>query len=101
MSSLVSFSIILWTISAAFTIPGTDVVIPGLLFWVALIYAGVGTLITHLIGRALVPLNFDAAALRGGLPLLAGPPARICRAGRAARGRDGRAPASSWAASAR
>ena len=59
VSSLVSFSIILWTISAAFTFPGTDVVIPGLLFWVALIYAGVGTLITHWIGRRLVPLNFD------------------------------------------
>ncbi len=58
VSSLVSFSIILWTISASFTIPGTELVIPGLLFWVALVYAGVGTLITHLIGRALVPLNF-------------------------------------------
>jgi vitamin B12/bleomycin/antimicrobial peptide transport system ATP-binding/permease protein len=58
VSSLVSFSIILWTISADFTIPGTEVVIPGFLFWVALIYAGVGTLITHLIGRTLVPLNF-------------------------------------------
>lgn len=59
VSSLVSFSIILWTISAAFTFPGTNVVIPGLLFWVALVYAGVGTLITHWIGRRLVPLNFD------------------------------------------
>ena len=59
VSSLVSFSIILWTISAGFTFPGTDIVIPGLLFWVALVYAGVGTLITHSIGRALVPLNFD------------------------------------------
>lgn len=58
VSSLVSFSIILWTISSAFTIPGTDIVIPGLLFWVALIYAGVGTLITHWIGRSLVGLNF-------------------------------------------
>ena len=28
VSSLVSFSIILWTISADFTIPGTEVVIP-------------------------------------------------------------------------
>ncbi|GGH11636.1 ATP-binding protein [Alsobacter metallidurans] len=58
VSSLVSFSIILWTISANFTIPGTEIVIPGFLFWVALLYAGIGTLITHLIGRTLVPLNF-------------------------------------------
>jgi putative ATP-binding cassette transporter len=59
VSSLVSFSIILWTISAAFTLPGTDIVIPGLLFWVALIYAGLGTLVTHWIGHRLVPLNFQ------------------------------------------
>jgi vitamin B12/bleomycin/antimicrobial peptide transport system ATP-binding/permease protein len=59
VSSLVSFSIILWTISENFTIPGTSIVVPGFLFWVALIYASVGTLITHLIGRALVPLNFQ------------------------------------------
>lgn len=58
VSSLVSFSIILWTISSSFTIPGTETVIPGLLFWVALVYAGIGTLITHLIGRSLVGLNF-------------------------------------------
>jgi vitamin B12/bleomycin/antimicrobial peptide transport system ATP-binding/permease protein len=58
MSSLVSYSVILWTISSNFPIPGTEIVIPGLLFWVALLYAGVGTLFTHLIGRALVGLNF-------------------------------------------
>jgi putative ATP-binding cassette transporter len=58
VSSLVSFSIILWTISASFTLPGTDIAVPGLLFWVALVYAGIGTAITHLIGRTLVPLNF-------------------------------------------
>ncbi len=59
ISSLVSFSIILWTISAAFTIPGTDIAIPGLLFWTALVYAAFGTLVTHLIGRRLVRLNFE------------------------------------------
>jgi putative ATP-binding cassette transporter len=58
VSSLVSFSIILWTISSSFTIPGTEIVIPGLLFWVALVYAGIGTFITHMIGRSLVGLNF-------------------------------------------
>lgn len=58
-SSLVSFSIILWTISENFTIPGTDIAVPGFLFWVALIYSGVGTLITHLIGRRLIGLYFN------------------------------------------
>ncbi|NBQ39017.1 MAG: ABC transporter ATP-binding protein/permease [Alphaproteobacteria bacterium] len=58
-SSLVSFSIILWTISANFTIPGTEIAIPGFLFWVAMAYSGFGTLVTHLIGRRLIGLYFN------------------------------------------
>lgn len=58
--SLVSFSFILWNLSGAYdlTLFGTDFVIPGYLFWAALIYAGVGTWLTHVIGRSLVRLNF-------------------------------------------
>ena len=59
VSSLVSFSIILWLNSSNFAIPGTDIILPGFLFWVALIYAAIGTLITHWIGRQLIPLNFN------------------------------------------
>jgi putative ATP-binding cassette transporter len=59
ISSLVSFSIILWGISANFTLPGTDIVVPGLLFWCALVYAVIGTVITHMIGKSLVALNFE------------------------------------------
>jgi putative ATP-binding cassette transporter len=59
LSSLVSFSIVLWDLSSNFTIPGTTILVPGFLFWVALIYAAIGTLITHLIGRPLVALYFD------------------------------------------
>ena len=59
LSSLVSFSIILWQLSDQFTVPGTDIVVPGFLFWVALIYAAFGTWITHMIGRRLVKLDFD------------------------------------------
>jgi putative ATP-binding cassette transporter len=58
VSTLVSFSVILWGISSDFTFPGTDVVIPGLLFWIALVYAVVATVATHLIGRPLIRLNF-------------------------------------------
>ncbi len=58
VSTLVSFSVILWTISADFTLPGTEVVVPGLLFWIALVYAVVATYVTHLIGRPLIRLNF-------------------------------------------
>ena len=32
--------------------------IPGYLLWAALIYACIGTTLTHLIGRALIALNF-------------------------------------------
>ena len=59
LSSLVSFAIVLWDLSTSFTIPGTDTVLPGFLFWVALIYAASGTLITHLIGRPLINLYFQ------------------------------------------
>lgn len=58
ISSLVSFSVILWGLSKGLNIPGTDIKIPGLLFWVALAYAVISTLIAHRIGRSLVPLNF-------------------------------------------
>jgi vitamin B12/bleomycin/antimicrobial peptide transport system ATP-binding/permease protein len=58
VTTLVSFSVVLWGLSASFTLPGTDIVLPGFLFWVALIYAASGTLITHLIGRPLISLYF-------------------------------------------
>jgi putative ATP-binding cassette transporter len=58
LSSLVSFSIVLWDLSANFTLPYTSIAVPGFLFWTALIYAGIGTLVTHLIGRPLVRLAF-------------------------------------------
>ena len=58
ISSLVSFAVILWGLSANLTLPGLDTKIPGLLFWIALVYAAVGTLVTHLIGKRLIRLNF-------------------------------------------
>jgi putative ATP-binding cassette transporter len=58
LSSLVSFAILLWGLSANFTLPGTDFAFPGMLFWVALLYAGTGTAITHLIGRPLARILF-------------------------------------------
>jgi putative ATP-binding cassette transporter len=58
LSSLVSFAIVLWTLSANFSLPGTDIRVPGFLFWVALIYAVLGTFVTHLIGRPLVKIFF-------------------------------------------
>jgi putative ATP-binding cassette transporter len=59
ITTLVSFSIVLWSLSQSFTLPGTNIAFPGFLFWVALIYAAAGTLITHLIGRQLIGLYFQ------------------------------------------
>jgi len=58
ISTLVSFSLILWAMPAEFVFPGTNIVVPGLPFWVALAYSMFGTWITHFIGRPLVKLEF-------------------------------------------
>ncbi|WP_289329196.1 ABC transporter ATP-binding protein/permease [Pseudomonas sp. 'CRE Jenny 4'] len=53
--SLVSFSIILWGVSGSIEVFG--VTIPGYMFWCALLYAAVGSWLTHLIGRRLIGLS--------------------------------------------
>ena len=58
LSSLVSFSIILWSLSAHLTVPGTSIHIPGFLLWCAIIYAILGTGATAIIGRPLAVLAF-------------------------------------------
>ncbi len=59
--TLGSFVIILWSLSAAAPLHmfGSVWAIPGYLVWAALIYAVIGTVFTHLIGRPLVALNFQ------------------------------------------
>jgi putative ATP-binding cassette transporter len=59
--TLFSFMIILWSLSAAAPLHmfGATFNIPGYLLWAALIYAIIGTALTHLIGRALIALNFQ------------------------------------------
>jgi putative ATP-binding cassette transporter len=59
--TLFSFMIILWSLSAAAPLHlfGTTFNIPGYLLWAALVYAVIGTTLTHLIGRALIALNFQ------------------------------------------
>jgi putative ATP-binding cassette transporter len=59
LSSLVSFSFVLWELSGNYALPGTNIYVPGFLFWVALIYASLGTILTHLIGRSLTKLFFE------------------------------------------
>jgi putative ATP-binding cassette transporter len=54
--SLFSFVGILWSLSGDYPLFGIR--IPGYMVWVALIYAAIGTTLTHLVGRPLVALNF-------------------------------------------
>ena len=59
--TLASFMVILWGLSAAapLHIFGAKLDIPGYLLWAALIYACIGTALTHLIGRPLIALNYQ------------------------------------------
>ena len=59
--TLVSFSGILWTMSGAWNLKlgSAEFHIPGFMMWVALVYAGAATWLTHRVGHRLVPINFD------------------------------------------
>jgi putative ATP-binding cassette transporter len=56
-----SFAYILWGLSAITPVPlfGMNLAFPGYLICAALAYAGIGTMIAHLIGRPLINLNFN------------------------------------------
>jgi vitamin B12/bleomycin/antimicrobial peptide transport system ATP-binding/permease protein len=58
--TLASFMIILWSLSAAAPLHlfGMSFSIAGYLLWAALLYAVIGTALTHFIGRPLIALNF-------------------------------------------
>ena len=58
--SLISFVVILWTLSSAvpLTVLGVAYDIPGYLVWVALLYSLIGTVLAHVIGQRLIPLSF-------------------------------------------
>ncbi|MCK1362518.1 ABC transporter ATP-binding protein/permease [Bradyrhizobium sp. 199] len=59
--TLASFVVILWGLSykTPLYIYGTDILIPGFLVWCALVYAILGTGLTHWIGAPLINLNFE------------------------------------------
>ncbi|MEM6858429.1 MAG: ABC transporter ATP-binding protein/permease [Pseudomonadota bacterium] len=54
--SMASFLALLWALSQEVSFWG--VTVPGSLVWIALAYAGLSTIFTHVIGRRLVPLSF-------------------------------------------
>jgi vitamin B12/bleomycin/antimicrobial peptide transport system ATP-binding/permease protein len=58
VATLVSFAALLWYLSGSITLPigGFAVTIPGYMFWVAVLYSGIGSVVAHLIGRPLIRL---------------------------------------------
>jgi vitamin B12/bleomycin/antimicrobial peptide transport system ATP-binding/permease protein len=73
VTTLVSFVTILWVISGPISVPlgSGSLEIPGFMVWVALVYAIIGSVLTHAVGRPLIPLNYQQqrveADLRFGL----------------------------------
>ncbi len=61
MVTLVSFIGILWAISGAleFTVGSTTIRIPGYMVFAALLYAGVGSILTYFVGRPIVAANLQ------------------------------------------
>ena len=55
--TLITFSQILWTLSGVITVFGVQV--PGYMLFVAIAYAIVGTMLTHLVGRPLARIEFE------------------------------------------
>lgn len=66
--TLLSFIAILWTISGpiSFALAGHAVTIPGYMVWVALLYAVVGSWITHKVGKPLIGLYFQQEQTEAG-----------------------------------
>ena len=61
VATLVSFAGMLWTLSGTWPLRLDDreLWIPGLMMWVAILYALVSMYLTHRVGRTLVGINFD------------------------------------------
>jgi putative ATP-binding cassette transporter len=61
VATLITFAVILWGMSRNMPLPiyGHNYAFPGYLFVAAVISAFLGTVVVHLFGRALIPLNFN------------------------------------------
>jgi len=69
VATLVSFAALLWYLSGSITLPigGFAVTIPGYMFWVAVLYSGIGSVVAHLIGRPLIRLYNRQQAVEAGV----------------------------------
>ena len=61
VATLGSFLVLLWTLSGTLPVhvAGVTLAIPGYMVWVAVVYAALGSVATHFVGRRLIDVNFD------------------------------------------
>jgi putative ATP-binding cassette transporter len=61
MVTVASFLVMLWNLSGTLTLHvwGLALSIPGYMVWMAIIYAALGSVATHYVGRSLIGINFD------------------------------------------
>ena len=61
LTTLGAFAVVLWNLSGTITVPvgGTEFTIYGYMFWLSLLYSGLGTYFVHVVGKKLIRLNFD------------------------------------------
>ena len=61
LTTLGAFAVVLWNLSGIVTVPiGTaEFTIYGYMFWLSLLYSGLGTYFVHIVGKKLIGLNFN------------------------------------------
>jgi putative ATP-binding cassette transporter len=59
LMTLVTFTVVLWSLSGNFKLEIMGLEIPGYMMWIAIIYAAIGSWATYKIGRPLVRTNFN------------------------------------------
>jgi putative ATP-binding cassette transporter len=61
VTTIAAFLAMLWALSAQVAIPwhGAKIIIPGYLVWAAVLYSACGTILTAVVGRRLIHLNFN------------------------------------------
>ena len=61
LTTLGAFAVVLWNLSGTITVPlgSSTFTVYGYMFWLSLLYSGIGTYFVHVVGRRLIRLNFD------------------------------------------
>lgn len=64
-----TFASVLWVLSADFSIffDGRDHALPGFMLWAAIVYAGIGSLMSYVVGKSLILRNAERYAREGEL----------------------------------